>query len=88
MPELRSDDGFERYNWKQTMALNAKLKMWLWTPNWRCDMMTLKAELEMNNDFEHQTEDVALNAKLKMWHDDSKWWTKTMALNAKLNMRL
>ena len=51
-------------------------------------MMTLKAELEMNDDFEHQTKDVALNAKLKIWHDDSKWWTKTMALNAKLNMRL
>ena len=29
-------------------------------------MMTLKAELEMNDDFEHQTKDVALNAKLKI----------------------
>ena len=27
--------------------------------------MTLKAELEMNDDFERQTKDVALNAKLK-----------------------
>ena len=51
-------------------------------------MMTLKAELETNNGFERQIEDVALDAKLKVWHDDSEWWTKTMALNAKLKMRL
>ena len=38
------------------MALNAKRKK---------DMITLNAELETNNDFEHQTEDAALNAKLK-----------------------
>ena len=37
------------------MALNAKRKK---------DIMTLNAELETNNDFEHQTEDTVLNAKL------------------------
>ena len=33
-------------------TLNAKLKPWLWMPNWRCD-------------YEHQTENVALNTKLR-----------------------
>ena len=53
--------------------------------------MTLKAELEMNDSFEHQTEDVALNAKLNMrlWTPELKSdgsserqnWETMMALN-------
>ena len=38
------------------MTLNAK---------WKKEMMALNAELETNNDSEHQTEDENLNAKLK-----------------------
>ena len=53
--------------------------------------MALNVELEIDNDFECQTEDMALNAKLKKnmmtlnaklkTNNDSKQQTKDMALN-------
>ena len=45
--KLRNDGGSER----------AKLEKWLWTPNWKCDMMTLNV---INREWM-----VALNAKLQ-----------------------
>ena len=46
--ETVNDDGFERQNWEVMMGLNTKivnddgpeclkLKMQLWTSNWKCD---------------------------------------------------
>ena len=44
------------------MALNAEMKMWLWTPN---DDVTLNAKREMNDGSKRQNENVAPNAKRK-----------------------
>ena len=63
----------ERQN-EDVMALNAKMKMWLWKSNWR-PMMALNAK----------TRNVTLNVKLGSNDDDSERQTENtmMALNAK-----
>ena len=64
MPKLRIDDGSECRNWESMMDLNAetekrwchqmpKMKIRIWTPNWRCG-------------FERQSEDAALNTNRKI----------------------
>ena len=50
--ELKVNNDSERQT--EDMVLNAKMKMWLWTPKW-------------NNGSKCQTEKVALNAEMKMW---------------------
>ena len=67
--KLKTNNSFEHQT-KDT-TLNAKLKIWLWMPNWRCDsecqiedVMALNTELETNNGFEHQTKDTTLNTKM------------------------
>ena len=66
------------------MALNAKMKIRLWTPNGKGD---LDVELEVNNDFERLTEDTTLNTKMKkrLCMPNRKWIT---TLNVKMNMWL
>ena len=57
--------------------------------------MTLKAELEMNDDFERQTKDVALNTKLNMRLWTPNWicgfehqnWKVMVALNVETEKR-
>ena len=51
--------------------------MWLEMLNWKYDMMTLKAELEMNDDSECQTKNVmmALNTETEKW-----WWLLMLKL--------
>ena len=81
--ELKVNNDSERQT--EDMVLNAKMKMWLWTPKWRCD-------------FERQNEDAALkanwkkgmmamNAALKT-NNGSKRQNETTALNAKLKKQL
>ena len=66
--KCQNEDAALNAKTKNIMAPNAKLKIRLWKPNWKCDS-------------ERQTEDVALNAKLKMQLWASYW---TMALNVEL----
>ena len=69
--KLKRNGGSECQNKKEWWLWTLKLKMRLWTPNWK-EMVVLNAKLERNSDSERQTEDMVLNSKL---------WT--MALNAK-----
>ena len=76
--KLKTNNGSEIQN--KDVALNTKMKIWLWNPNWKCD-----SKHQMKNGsrcrtkdkqrlwtpkwrcgFELQDEDVALNAKMKM----------------------
>ena len=68
--KLKRNGGSECQNKKGWWLWTLKLKMRLWTPNWK-EMVVLNVELERNSDSECQTEDMVLNSKL---------WT--MALNA------
>ena len=64
----------------EDVASNAKLKVWLWTPNWKCGS-------------ERQTEDMALNAERKKYmmaqnakpktNNGSESQNENEALNAK-----
>ena len=79
-----SDDGSEAKN--EMVALNTKMKMWLWMPNMKWTM-ALSAKRKMNNGSERQKGKwtMALTAK---WENEQWLWTPnretTIALNAKL----
>ena len=87
----------------EDVASNAKLKVWLWTPNWKCgserqtEDMAMKAEQKKSNGFERQDEDITLNAKWKRWsrcrtRGKQQLWTPNkkwiMTLSVKINMWL
>ena len=50
---------------KQTTTLNVKMKMWLWTSNWKRYGGSEQLTEERHADSECRTEDMALNVELK-----------------------
>ena len=71
--KLKTNNGSEHQS--KTTTLNAKVKLWLWTPNGKWTM-ALNVKLRRDSGYERpnekrgsvrQMEEVALNAKPKKW---------------------